>query len=112
MPKKIEGSSVLPLSAGAGREPRTPYQQAKRAPFPILVPAVLGRFDRGGLPKRATANELEWCSAGNSDRRRSTVRNEPVRDVVAAWIVSAFAFAAGLSLLSLHERDVPGAVVP
>ncbi len=42
----------------------------------------------------------------SSRERRSTSLSEPVRQVVAAWIVAFLVVAAGLSVLAFHERDV------
>jgi hypothetical protein len=38
--------------------------------------------------------------------RRSTSLSEPVRQVVAAWIVALLVLAIGLSVLTVHERSV------
>ncbi len=38
--------------------------------------------------------------------------SKPACEVFAAWIVTVFILAVGLSLLAFHERGVPGAVVP
>src|SRR5262245_43671520 len=47
---------------------------------------------------------------------RSTRLSDPIREVLAAWIIALFGLAAGLSVLSLHQRDLRGegvaAVVP
>ena len=38
-------------------------------------------------------------------RTRQRRFREPLREVLAAWIVASFALGVGLSLLALHERD-------
>jgi hypothetical protein len=40
-----------------------------------------------------------------SPKRRSTRPGEPVRQVVAAWIVAAFVLLGGVSVLTFHERS-------
>jgi hypothetical protein len=52
-------------------------------------------------------NEMEpRVVARISRERRSTSLSEPVRQVVAAWIVASLVLLAGLSVLAFHERDV------
>src|SRR5262245_25080378 len=40
-----------------------------------------------------------------SPERRSTRLGEPVRQVVAAWIVAALVLLGGFSVLTFHERS-------
>jgi hypothetical protein len=52
-------------------------------------------------------NEMEPRAVARISReRRSTSLSEPVRQVVAAWIVASLVLLAGLSVLAFHERDV------
>ena len=37
---------------------------------------------------------------------RSTRPSDPMREVLAAWIIAVFCLVAGFSALSLHQRDV------
>ena len=39
---------------------------------------------------------------------QSTRLSDPIREVLAAWIIAVFSLATGLSVLSLYRRDIHG----
>src|SRR5262249_33581633 len=100
MSRGVTPTQLIPACQMSSWDVRQPQRTQDRD-----VTALSHRANRPVRIRPRRSMEPRVAKQRTPRKPRSMRLNDPVSEVLAAWIIALFGLVAGLSLLSFHQRD-------